>query len=34
MGEVIQATGYAAIVYVMFNSVISFGSGRPLVEWI
>ena len=34
MGEVIQAAGYAAIVYVMFNSLISFGSGRPLVEWI
>ena len=34
MNELLQATGYAAIVYVAFNYLISFGSGRPLVEWI
>ncbi len=34
MNELIQATGYAAIVYVIFNSVVTFGSGQPLVEWI
>ena len=34
MNDLFQATGYAAIVYVIFNSVVTFGSGRPLVEWI
>lgn len=34
MNDLLQATGYAALVYVAFNYLISFGSGRPLVEWI
>ena len=34
MNDLFQATGYAAIVYVIFNSVVTFGSGQPLVEWI
>jgi len=34
MDDLLKATGYAAIVYLMFNYLISFGSGRPLVEWI
>ena len=34
MSELIQAAGYAAIVYVLFNYLVTFGSGRPLVEWI
>lgn len=34
MNELLQATGYAAIVYLLFNYTITFGSGRPLVEWI
>ena len=34
MNDLLQATGYAAIVYLLFNYLISFGSGRPLVEWI
>lgn len=34
MSELLQATGYAAIVYLAFNYLVSFGSGRPLVEWI
>jgi hypothetical protein len=34
MSDLLQATGYAALVYVAFNYLITFGSGRPLVEWI
>lgn len=34
MSDLLQATGYAAIVYVLFNTLVSFGSGRPLVEWV
>src|SRR5579885_2706905 len=34
MNDLLQATGYAALVYLLFNYLISFGSGRPLVEWI
>ena len=34
MSDLLQAAGYAAIVYLLFNYLISFGSGRPLVEWI
>lgn len=34
MSDLLQATGYAAIVYLAFNYLITFGSGRPLVEWI
>lgn len=34
MNDLLQATGYAALVYVAFNYLITFGSGRPLVEWI
>lgn len=32
--DLLQATGYAAIAYLLFSYLISFGSGRPLVEWI
>ena len=32
--DLLQATGYAAIAYLLFNYLVSFGSGRPLVEWI
>ncbi len=34
VSDLIRATGYAALVYLLFNYLISFGSGRPLVEWI
>lgn len=34
MTDLLQATGYAAIVYFLFNYLVTFGSGRPLVEWI
>ncbi len=34
MSDLLQATGYAALVYLAFNYLITFGSGRPLVEWI
>jgi hypothetical protein len=34
MNDLLQATGYAAIVYLLFNYIVTFGSGRPLVEWI
>ena len=34
MQELLQASGYAALVYLLFNYLVSFGSGRPLVEWI
>jgi hypothetical protein len=34
MNDLLQAVGYAAIVYLLFNYLVSFGSGRPLVEWI
>ena len=34
MNDLLQATGYAAIVYLLFSYLVSFGSGRPLVEWI
>ena len=34
MYELIQASGYAALVYLLLNYCISFGSGRPLVEAI
>jgi hypothetical protein len=34
MNDLLQATGYAALVYLLFNYLITFGSGRPLVEWI
>lgn len=34
MNELLQAAGYAALVYLLFNFAISFGSGRPLTEAI
>ena len=34
MSELVQAAGYAALVYLLFNYLVTFGSGRPLVEWI
>jgi hypothetical protein len=34
MNDILKAIGYAAVVYLLFNTLISFGSGRPLVEWI
>ncbi len=34
MNDLLQAAGYAAIVYLIFNYLVTFGSGRPLVEWI
>ena len=34
MQELLQASGYAALVYLLFSYLVSFGSGRPLVEWI
>lgn len=34
MNDLLQASGYAALVYLTFNYLISFGSGKPLVEWI
>jgi hypothetical protein len=34
MSDLLQATGYAALVYLIFNYLVTFGSGRPLVEWI
>lgn len=34
MNELLQASGYAALVYLTFNYLVSFGSGKPLVEWI
>ena len=34
MDDLLKATGYAAIVYFLFNYHITFGSGRPQVEWI
>lgn len=34
MNDLLQATGYAAIVYFLFNYIVTFGSGKPLVEWI
>ena len=32
MHDLLQAAGYAALVYLLFNYVVTFGSGRPLVE--
>lgn len=34
MNDLLQASGYAALVYLTFNYLVSFGSGKPLVEWI
>lgn len=34
MNELLQAAGYAALVYLLFNYAISFGSGRPLTDAI
>ncbi len=34
MSELLQAAGYAALVYLLFNFAINFGSGRPLAEAI
>jgi hypothetical protein len=34
MNELIQAAGYAALVYLLFNYVVTFGSGRPLTDAI
>jgi hypothetical protein len=34
MHEILQASGYAALVYFLFSYLISFGSRQPLVEWI
>ena len=34
MNELFQAAGYAAIVYLLFNYAVSFGSGRPLTDAI
>src|SRR5204863_4140902 len=32
--DLASAAGFAAVVYGLFNVLISFGSGRPVVEWI
>lgn len=34
MNDLVQASGYAALVYLTFNYLITFGSGKPLVQWI
>jgi hypothetical protein len=34
MNEFLQAAGYAALVYLLFNYAVSFGSGRPLTDAI
>jgi hypothetical protein len=34
MNELLQAAGYAALVYLLFNYAVSFGSGRPLTDAI
>ncbi len=34
MNELLHAAGYAALVYLLFNFAISFGSGRPLTDAI
>lgn len=34
MSELFHAAGYAALVYLLFNFAISFGSGRPLTDAI
>jgi len=34
MNDLLQASGYAALVYLTFNYLVNFGSGKPLVEWI
>src|SRR5438477_13071131 len=34
MNELFHAAGYAALVYLLFNFAISFGSGRPLTDAI
>ena len=34
MNDLLQAAGYAALVYLLFNYAISFGSGRPLTDAI
>jgi hypothetical protein len=34
MNELFQAAGYAALVYLLFNYAVSFGSGRPLTDAI
>lgn len=34
MTELFHAAGYAALVYLLFNFAISFGSGRPLTDAI
>jgi hypothetical protein len=34
MTELLHAAGYAAMVYLLFNYLVSFGSGRPLTDAI
>jgi hypothetical protein len=34
MNDLLQASGYAALVYLAFNYLVSFGSGKPLADWI
>lgn len=34
MNEFLQACGYAALVYLLFNYAVTFGSGRPLTDAI
>lgn len=34
MKEILQASGYAALVYLLFNYLVTFGSGRPLHDAI
>ena len=32
--DLASAAGFAAVAYALFNILVSFGSGRPLAEWI
>jgi hypothetical protein len=34
MNDILHAAGYAALVYLLFNFAVSFGSGRPLTDAI
>ena len=32
--DLATAAGFAAVAYTLFNALVSFGSGQPLVDWI
>jgi hypothetical protein len=32
--DLASAAGFAAVAYALFNALVSFGSGRPVAEWI